>query len=249
MTMKRRAPSPLFSVIGLFVRLWVVGVPAVTALGQGDLDTSSTADIEVVGTGVVYGKPDTATATLGMDVTAPTLTEALKQATDGSSKLVAAIKAQGVDDADIQTSSYNMYPTTVHSPDGQTTTITGYQVTYLYSVKVRQIDSVGKVIDAAVAAGANSVNGIVFTIDDPSKLETEARVAAVKDAQARADTLATTAGVKIGRIISIVEQNNGVQPVFRAMGGMMSAMPAGAPIEAGQNAISVSVEMHFEILQ
>lgn len=209
-----------------------------------DLDTSATPDIEVVGTGHVFAKPDTAIASVGVDVTAPTLAAALKQANDDSSKLVAVAKAQGITDDDIQTSAYNMNPVT--DQDGK---VTGYRVNYLYNIKIRQIDSVGKVMDAIVAAGASSLNGITFTIDDPTKYETDARTAAVKDALARATTLATAADVKIGQIISITEQNGGVTPLERGPFAMTANAPGGAPVEAGQNDVSVSVEVHYQIVQ
>ncbi len=228
---------------------WLAGVASTTAAAQ-ELDTSSTADIEVTGTGKVYAKPDTAIASVGVDVTAPQLADALKQAGDAAAKLVAAVKAQGIDDKDIQTSAYNIYPVTTQPKEGEAAKVTGYRVDYEYNVKVRQLENAGKVMDAAIAAGANSVNGLSFTIDDSSRYETEARAAAVKDAQGKATTLAGAAGVKIGRVISMSEQGGGVQPMYRAnVQAFGFAAPSAAPIESGQNEISVSVEVHFEILQ
>jgi hypothetical protein len=249
MTTLRPLPFPFSRPLALALRLWLVGAPLASALAQ-DLDTSSTPDVEAIGTGHVYAKPDTALATVGVNATAPNLTDALAQAVSASTKLVAAIKAQGVNAADIQTSSYNIYPVTNQPKEGETAKITGYQVNYLFSVKIRAIDTTGKVLDAAVAAGANSVNDIAFTIDDPSKFETAARALAVKDAQAKCQTLADTAGIKLGRILTITEQSNGPQPVYRtAFASAMNAAPGGPPIETGQNDIAVSVEMHYEVVQ
>jgi len=230
---------------------WALGVGgmlagALSALAATDgLDTSATPNIEVTGVGHVYAKPDTAIASVGVDVTAATLGDALKQANDDASKLVGVAKAQGIADNDIQTSAYNMNPVT--NQDGK---ITGYRVNYNYSIKIRKIDTVGKVMDAIVAAGASSLNGITFTIDDPSKYETDARTAAVKAALAKAQTLAAAANVRLGLIISISEQSGGVTPMERApMAFAMAAPAGGAPVEAGQNDVSVTVEVHYQILQ
>jgi uncharacterized protein len=248
MTIHRPTLFSFPRLLALAVRLLLVGAPLASALAQ-DLDTSSTPDVEAVGTGHVYAKPDTALATVGVNITAPTLTDALAQAAAASAKLVAAIKAQGVDATDIQTSSYNIYPVTAQPKECETAKITGYQVNYLYSVKIRAIDTTGKVLDAAVAAGANSVNDIAFTINDPSKFETAARALAVKDAQAKCQTLADTAGIKLGRVLSLTEQTNGAPPVYKmAFASAMNA-PGGPPIETGQNDIAVSVEVHYEVVQ
>ena len=228
---------------------WALGVGGLLAGGMPVLvnaqgpSTATTPNIEVTGTGHIFAKPDAAIASVGVDVTAVSLAAALKQANDDASKLVAVAKAQGIADNDIQTSAYTMNPVT--DQDGK---VTGYRVNYQYNIKIRVIDSVGKVMDAIVAAGASSLNGITFTIDDPSKYETDARTAAVKDALAKAQTLAAAAGVRLGPIISITEQSGGVMPVYRAAFGMMGNAPGGAPVEAGQNDVSVSVEVHYQIL-
>ena len=119
------------------------------------------------------------------------------------------------------------------------------------TVKIRNIANVGKVLDAAIAAGANSVNNVMFTVDNPAKAQDEARTLAVKDAMAKAQTLATAAGVKVGSIIVITELSGGVQPIYKTADYAAAPATSGGagPIETGQNEISVNVEMHFEIAQ
>lgn len=208
-------------------------------------------NIGVVGTGKVTVQPDTAIASVGVEITAPTLAEATKEASEKMTAVINAIKAQGVDAKDIQTTSYNVYPITNQPKEGESSQITAYRVSNIVTVKIRDIDNVGKVLDAAIAAGANSVNSVFFTVDDPTKAETEARTLAVKDAMAKAETLASAAGVKVGKIISITETSGSVAPIYRgAFESVPGASGGGAgPVETGSTDITVNVEMHFEIAE
>lgn len=225
------------------------GIAPQTAHAQTGTDTTKS-DIGVSGSGHVTVTPDTAIASIGVDITAPTLAEATKEAADKMTAVIAAIKAQGVDAKDIQTSSYNVYPITNSPKEGESPKITGYHVSNIVTIKVRKIDDVGKVIDASLTAGANSVNSVFFTLDDPSQAQNDARTAAVKDAMAKAQTLATAAGVKVGKIISISDIQTNV-PLFRT--GAFESAPAAAggagPVETGSTDITANVEMHFEIVQ
>lgn len=220
------------------------------AYAQSPTPTAPRTDLGVSGIGRVFVAPDTAIASIGVDITAPTLAEATKQAADQMTAVINAIKAQGVDAKDIQTSSYNVYPITNQSKEGETPKITGYHVTNIVTVKIRNIANVGKVLDAAIAAGANSINSVMFTVDNPAKAQEEARTLAVKDAMAKAQTLATAAGVKVGKIIVISELSGGVQPIYKTVEYAVPQAAGGAgPVETGQNEITVTVEMHFEIAQ
>lgn len=207
-------------------------------------------DIGVSGTGRVFVTPDTAIASIGVEITAPTLSAATKESSDKMTAVLNAIKAQGVDAKDIQTSSYNVYPLTNNPKEGESPVVTAYRVSNIVTVKVRKVADVGKVLDAALEAGANSINSVYFTVNDPTKAQDEARTLAVKDAMAKAQTLATAAGVKVGKLFAISEVSGGVVPLYR--GAFESAPAAGGgagPVETGSTEISVSVELHFEIAE
>jgi uncharacterized protein YggE len=211
-------------------------------------DTPKTPDIGVTGTGHVLVQPDIAIANVGVDITAATLADATKQASDKMTAVLTAIKGQGVDAQDIQTVSYNVYPITNQPKEGETPKITGYHVNNIVSVKVRTMANVGKVLDAALGAGANSINSVTFTVNDPSKAQDQARTQAVQNAMAKAKTLASAAGVQVGKIMSISEVSSPV--MFRS--GAFDTAPAASgagPVEAGQTEITVTVEMHFQISQ
>lgn len=213
--------------------------------------TAVRTDLGVSGTGRVTVTPDTAVASSGVEITAPTLAEATKEASDKMAAVLAAIKAQGVDAKDIQTTSYNVFPITDQPKEGESAKITGYRVSNLVTVKVRSIADVGKVLDAAIEAGANSINSVYFMVNDPSKAQEEARTQAVKDAMAKAQTLATAAGVKVGKIISISEVSGVVIPYYNR--DVFQSAPAAAggagPVETGSTEVTATVEMHFEIGQ
>ncbi len=212
--------------------------------------TPPRSDIGVSGMGQVNIKPDTGIASVGVNVTAPTLASALDQVNQKMTAVIAAIKAQGVDAADIQTTSYNVSPITNQPKEGESPIVTGYNVTNMVTVKIRNIDNVGQVLDAALTAGANSINSVYFTVDDPTKAQNDARTLAVKDAMAKAQTLAAAAGVKVGNIISISEVSPQVIPFVRtAEFAVPAAANSAGPVKTGQTTIIVNVEMHFEISQ
>ncbi len=243
----------------LFAAGTIIAVAIVAGLAQASAPRVANAqtptgtpksDIGVSGIGRVFVTPDIAVANIGVEITAPTLAQATQEASDKMTAVLAAIKAQGVDAKDIQTSSYNVYPLTNQPKEDQVPTITAYRVSNLVNVKIRKIGDVGKVLDAAIAAGANSVNSVYFDVNDPSQAQEQARTAAVKDAMAKAQTLASAANVKVGKITSISEITQGPIPFNRgAFESAPQAAGGAGPVETGSTEISVSVEMHFEIEQ
>jgi uncharacterized protein len=236
--------------LSLIVLLTVVGLASQT----GIVDASAPAQtaqptkrvISVSGSGTVTAPPDQATISIGVQITAASLSDATKQASDAMTKVLDAIKAQGVDAKEIQTSSYNINPITNYK-DNQPSTITGYQVSNIVTVKVKNLDNVGKVLDAGIGAGANYLGGVSFGIADSSKYETDARTAAVKDATQVANTLATAAGVKLGNIVSIEESSVNTPPPV-PYGRPAAADSAGVgPVETGSLDVTSNVVMVFEI--
>lgn len=247
-----------FSITILLSVLTIAAVAVIAVMADASAPSSVNAQttttpprtsIGVSGIGRVNVTPDTGIASLGVEITAPTLAEATKLGNERMTAVLDAIKAQGVDPKDIQTSSYNVYPLTNNPKEGESPQVTAYRVSNIVTVKIRAIANVGQVLDAALEAGANSINSVFFTVNDPSKAQDEARTLAVKDATAKAQTLATAAGVKVGKLFSISEVSGGVIPFYR---GAFESAPAGGgagPVETGSTEISVSVELHFEIAE
>lgn len=244
----------IFGIIGLSAVLLVAVVAfasnSQTADAAPDAQaTTNPAVIVVSGTGTVAGQPDEAVISIGAQITAPTLADATAQAATSMTKVLDAIKAQGIDPKDIQTSSYNVSPITNYK-EGQTPETTGYQVTNIVNVTVRDLSKVGAVLDAGMGAGANYLGGVSFSIADPSPLQAQAQTLAVKDAMASAQTLADAAGVKLGKIISISDAGTlPPQPLASNRAVLADAAAAPGPVATGSLEVTSNVQMRFEIAQ
>jgi len=161
-----------------------------------------------------------------------------------------ALKEEGIEKKDIQTVEYAIWPEQNYDPrEGEQPRITGYRVNNSVHVTVRDIERVGAVLGAVTTAGANSVNGISFSIDDPAALEGRAREAAMRDARAKAESLATLAGVQLGDVLQISLSSGGGYPIPMAMARMEMADAAmKAPsISTGESSVSVQVQVTYAI--
>src|SRR5262245_11630189 len=161
--------------------------------------------ITVGGDGSAKVKPDTAQATVGVEVINKSLDEATSAAQQQIEAILAALKAQGVADEDIQTANYSISVEQLTGPDGQLTGEVQYHVSNQVTVTVHDLDKVGQVLDAAIKAGANSVYGVNFTIADPTAAQSQAREDAVKKASAKAQELAQLNGVQLGDVLRVSE--------------------------------------------
>lgn len=209
--------------------------------------TTTDGGINVSGMGRVAVKPNIATTSIGVETTAATLAEATSQSNTKMTAITDKIKSMGVADKDIRTTAYNIFPVTNSPRQGETPKITGYRVSNQVSVTIRKIDDAGKILDAVVAAGANNIYGISFSVDDPTLYQQQARAAAVKDALDKAGQLAKAAGLTLGKVISINEGGVTPRPVLRTTGAVMAADAVSVPVESGELEITVTVDMRFGI--
>jgi uncharacterized protein YggE len=206
--------------------------------------------LSVSGEGRASAAPDVAVLGLGVSAKAATVKEANSQAQEAMSDLLESLEDNGVQEKDIQTSQFSVYPEYDYRNNEQV--LTGYRVTHMLQVKVRDIDKAGEVIDDAVEAGGDllQVQSISFTIDDTTALRSEARGEAVADAQTKADELATLAGVSLGKPTYISESISTPyypQPYYdRGLGYAMEAEPV-TEISAGELEVVVTVYMTYAI--
>lgn len=208
--------------------------------------------ISVEGVGKVTVVPDVATFTLGVMTEKSLVAEAQKENTTKMNKIIAALKAMGIDEKDIQTNQYNVYPQYNWVDNRQS--LRGYQVTQDLTVKVRDLDKVGEVFAKAGDLGANNVGGLQFTVDDVEKSKSEARLAAVADAKEKAKQLADASGMRLGKIVGYWENPSGVMPYMEksvmdygvGMGGG-AAVPS-PDIQVGTNEIVLTVNLSYEVL-
>jgi uncharacterized protein YggE len=197
----------------------------------------------VAGSGVVYAVPDQATVQIGVSSQAPSASAALTDNSTKTAAVIETIKSLGVDEKDIQTRDFSIYPTY----DQETNTkINGYQVTNAVVVIIRDVKNAGAILDQVVQSGANNISGLSFDVADPTAQQAEARAKAVAVARAKAETLATAAGVSLGEIISINESVSSSGPIMPYARAEM-AMADAVPVATGQQAITVDVSISFAI--
>ena len=207
-----------------------------------------TPKIVVVGEGESSIAPDLALLSLTVMREARTAREALDASSAAMKQVVAAVKETGVEARDIQTGGLQISPryTYTNKPDGsQEAQLVGYQASNTLSVRVRDLQKAGEMIDKAVSLGVNQSSGISFANDDPSKALTESRKKAVADAVARARTLSEAAGVQLGRVLEISEHSFVAPPV--PMAAKTFDARESVPIEPGENAYRVRVTVTFEL--
>ncbi len=189
--------------------------------------------------------PDIATISAGVVTQAADGNTAMRDNARQMTQVMAAIKQAGIADKDIQTSGVMLNPQYDYR-DNQTPKITGYQATNTVSLKVRKIADLGQVLDALAAHGTNQINGPTFEIDDPNPVYDQARLAALKQAQARAETYARGLGLKVRRVVSLSEGSTGGGP--RPVMMMARAKEADStPVSPGETTLSVSIEAVFEL--
>ena len=233
-------------------------------IGQG-LQMSNT--ITIAGKGEVDAVPDIAQFTFGVSQDGKTPTEAQQKVTDKMNPIIDKLKSMGIDEKDIQTTDYQLYPkyeyqsqvcpmgasaggAPVYCPPNGRQVLNGYTETHNIAVKVRDVTKAGDVVAAVTALGITDVSGINFIVDKQDEKVQEARRLAIADAKAKADVLARDLGVHIVSIVSFNDSGNNY-PIYATMGAMAkdSAAPAApAPnIPQGQNKITSNVSIVYAI--
>lgn len=236
--------------IGGFVA--ALGLITATLMGCAAVrgDGAAPRTITATGTGRISTRPDTAVVQVGAETRAPSLADATADVARRISAVLERVKALGVAERDITTVTYAIDPVIApRRSEEEATRILGYRVANVVQLRIRQLDAVGRIMDAAVAAGANTMRGLTFTVADPQAVEAQARTLAVQNANARARQLAEAAGTTLGELVLLSE---GVAvPVPRFIGPRAAADVAMAPgpVESGQLEISVTVIAHYRIVK
>ncbi len=220
---------------------------------------SQSTGIWVSGQGTVTVVPDMAILSIGVEAEAPTVDEAMDEVAVAMEQVIASLHANGVADNDIKTQWFDIYPIedwididySVKSwIEDDYKGLIGYRVTNMVTVKIRDVEATGQVIDAAAKAGGDliRIHGVSFTVDDPSIYEDEARAQAVADARAKAQQLASLAGVNLGSPFYISE-SGGFYPIYRDYygTGVMAAELVPTFISPGETEITLTVQMAFAI--
>lgn len=207
--------------------------------------------IYVTGDSTVSMPADKATISFGVVTQAVTAAEAVAENASKSNAVVDAVFAAGINKKDIKTSRYSIDAVMEYPKDHAPKTV-GYKVTNSVTITTKDLKKIGDLIDSAAKAGANDIDNISFSTDDPTSARNEALEAAVKQARDKAQIIADALGVKLGKVLSVNESYSGPvqreEPIMyaKAMGAMNDSAPT--PILSGDVNVTVHVNINFEII-
>jgi uncharacterized protein YggE len=232
-----------------FLYSLTIAMMAAGALAQGPpphhevpVDT-----VTVSGEGRANVTPDRFTFSVGVQTVAATVDDAVQQNNRRVAAVIAALKKAGAQDADLQTSNFNIWPQQDYR-EGQMPRILGYQVTNNVNVRSTKVDDAGRLLGIAIGAGVNTSSGINFEVSDPARGRDEGLRKAFEDARAKATLLAQAAGRSLGSVVAITEGS--VAPPPRPYAVARQAMAEGAvvgnvPVESGSQEVGYHVTVTF----
>jgi uncharacterized protein len=260
MSVRRTSLVVVLGVMALVAALLISGLAPAKAAPAAQTGSTQPVSrtITVVGRGEVKVKPEVATTTVGVESLGPTVDAAMEDAQARMASILAALKQLGIAEKDIQTSNFSINferqptepkPATAQATPGAFEPPAGfYRVSNMVQVTIRDLTKVGDVIDTAVKAGANNIWGISFGLDDTDALEAQAREAAVADAKARADALASLTGVNVGSVIAISEViGSQPLPMFASAERAMGLGGGGTPAEPGEVTFTTQIQVIYGI--
>jgi hypothetical protein len=226
----------------------IVGIP--NKIKQGRYigrETAVNNTIAVSGQGEVYVKPDLAMIEFSVSAEASTVGKAMSDNSGKMNAVIKAVKGEGVEEKDLKTTVFSIYPLYNYSPTGKRT-LSGYEVRQSLQLKIRDLAKVGQIIQRATDAGANEAGNLVFTVDDEDQPKEQAREQAIKDAKAKAAKIAGELGVKLVKIISFNESSFMPYSVgYDTKGYGIGGGGAAPETQSGENKIEVDVTIIYEI--
>jgi len=202
--------------------------------------------IAVTGNGTAYGKPDIAVVQIGVETRDHDPAKAVDDNTGKMNTIMSALKELGIDEKDLQTTTFSVNAQQDQDENGKLIGTLTYVVENTLTVTVRDLTKVGQALGKAVGAGANSINGVTFSVSDQSALEAQARDKAMADAKAHADQLAKAAGVTLGVPMTISEYTS--VPIPYAAKGFAAADNGGAPVPVSGGQIQVNMQVSVTYL-
>ncbi len=191
-------------------------------------------------------RPDMAGINLGVTTEGATAQAALQANARQMTALTQALRRAGVAERDIQTANVSVNPQYQYRENEQPR-ISGYQATNTVNAKIRNVDDVGRVIDATVAAGGNTINGVFFSHQDPDAQLDIARRNAIAEARRRAELYASALNMEVARIVAVQEGGGFSPPVPMPMAVRLESRDASTPIAPGEIETRVSVNVTFEL--
>ena len=201
--------------------------------------------IQVTGTGSVQVKPDTALISIGVSTEDGNAQNAVSRNNAATAKVISELEAAAIEKKDLKTSNFSVYPQYRTEGSDKHPVVT-YRASNTVTVTVHNLDKVGDILTKAVTAGSNQISGPNFSVSDAEKYLAEARKKAVENAIAKASVYANAAGLKLGSILSMVEEG-AAAPVYAPRSASFSAAAAPVPVEAGEENIQARILLVVEL--
>lgn len=228
-------------------------VIAISYLGQmmyqfSSLPQNFPQEITITGEGKVFVKPDIVLVNLGVKTEAKKSVDAVNKNNEKMNAIIKAVKNLGVDEKDIKTSAYNLYPIYDYPESGRI--FVGYSLDQQISVKIRDFDKISDILDKATSEGANTIGDLQFTVDDLEKAKTEAREKAIEQAKAKALVLANQAGLKLIKLVNVSEgYASSPEPIYGRGGGIdaLEKTSIAPDIQPGQSEINTTVYLTYRV--
>jgi uncharacterized protein len=231
-------------VVGLLVGPMIANY---RATGADPSTTTPEHTVTVTGTGEVSVAPDVADVIIGVTVQKPTVKEAQSSAATSMTAAIAAVKKDGVADKDIVTVDVSLNPVYDYGSGGSIPRLVGQSFSNTVKVTVHDLTKLGSIIDDSIAAGATTVEGVSFRLNDPKSVEAQARQLAMTDARSKADALASASGVQVKGVASIAEVTAS-SPIMYASGALdKAAVAASTPIQTGTTDTQIQVTVSYLI--
>jgi uncharacterized protein len=230
----------------LLTFLMLIAASAGMPLPSAAADEAPKRTLSLSATGTVKAPPDEVDISTGVTSDAPTPREALDKNNDAMARVVAALKDDGIEPKDIQTTDFSVQPLYEERKEGQTTQrIIGYRVNNAVRVSVHDIGKLGQVLDKVVKLGANEIGAIEFSLSEPEALKDEARKLAMANAIANAKLYAEAAGVELGPVLTISEEEGSYQARYAVPAARQ--MSKAVPIEAGTTSVEIRLHVSWEL--
>ncbi len=220
---------------------------ALGACGAAPQRQTALHTISVTGTARTRLAPDIVIMTLGVQTQGRDVAEAVSENNRRSAEVVGVFRSAGVAAEDIQTTYFNVYPQQQYDQFGVLTGEVVYWVDNTITVKVRQLDQVGVLLQSVLTRGANTVQGLSYTVEDPTDALDEIRAGALEDARAQAEQLAAAAGVELGQVLTISEGGAVPSPIYEASAFGKGGGGGGVPTQAGSLEYSISMSVVYEV--
>jgi uncharacterized protein len=230
-----------------FVKAMLTGAMMVALTAGATRADDPVAQIVVTGEGRVEARPDMATVSLGVTTEAETAVDAMQQNSTRMAEVLAQLREAGIEERDLQTSGLSLGPRWDYGSGTREPRLVGFTATNTLSVRVRDLEALGGILDRSVRDGANTFNGLTFGLIEPQPVMDEARRRAVADARRKAELYAEAAGVTLGPILMLTESGGMAppQPIMRMAAAEMS--DAAVPVAQGEVNLTASVSITWRL--